>query len=101
MLEVMRDRNRSNYFGLGTPWERWLAYTQSTSFCRYLIESYGQEKFSKLYNTPFDAIDFEGFYGKKAEVLLNEWLSYVTELSTDAAKPWAVLQNMKTLLRRK
>ena len=100
MLEVMRDRNRTNYFGLGNPWERWLAYAQSTSFCRYLIESYGKEKFIKLYNTSFDAIDFAGLYGKRPEVLVNEWLSHVTELSSDAAKPRAVLQNMKRLLRR-
>jgi hypothetical protein len=101
MLEVMRDRNRTKYFGLDTPWERWLAYTQSTSFCRDLIERYGKERFFKLYNTPLEAIDFDGLYGRKAEVLLNDWSSYVTDLSTDTGRARAVFHNMKTLMRRK
>jgi hypothetical protein len=101
MLEVMRDRNRTKYFGLHTPWERWLAYTQSTSLCGYLIERYGQEKFFKLYDAPFEAIDFRGLYGKTAEVLVNEWLSYVTELPTDTTKARAIFHNMKTAFSRK
>ena len=99
MLEVMRDRNRAEFFGLGTPWERWLAYTQSTSFCRYLIETYGKERFLKIYNVPFGAMDFEGLYGKKIEVLLNDWSRYVNELSIDVVKADAIVRNMKTLLR--
>ena len=99
MLEVMKDRNRGEFFGLRPPWERWLAYTQSTSLCRYLIEAYGKERFFKIYNMPFGAIDFEGIYGKKIEVLLNDWLRYVSELSVDARKAGAVLQNMKSLFQ--
>jgi len=101
MLEVMKDRNRTTYFGLSTPWERWLAYTQSTSFCRYLIERYGHEKFLKIYNTPFGAVDFDALYGKKAEVLINEWSNHVAGLSSDSTKARAVFHNMKTLLSRK
>jgi hypothetical protein len=100
MLEVMKDRNRAKYFGLDTPWERWLAYTQSTSFCRYLIERHGHEKFLKIYDLPFGGIDFDRLYGKKPEVLLNEWSSYVAGLSADTAKARAVFHNMKTLLVR-
>jgi len=101
MLEVMRDRNRIKYFSLDTPWERWLAYTQSTSLCRYLIERYGEEKFLKIYDTPFGSIDFHRRYGKTPEVLVNEWLSYVNELSTDTAKARAFFQSMKAPSRRK
>jgi len=100
MLEVMKDRNRTNYFGLGTPWERWLAYTQSTSFCRYIIERYGQETFFKLYDAPFGAIDFQGLYGRTAEALVNDWLSYVSELPTDTAKARRIFQNMKRFLHK-
>jgi hypothetical protein len=100
MRDVMRDRNRTKYFGLSTPWERWIAYTQSTSFCRYLIEAYGQEKFFKLYDRPVEAIDFAGLYGKTAEVLVNEWLSYVTERSADTAKARAIFHTMKTSFGR-
>jgi hypothetical protein len=99
MLEVMKDRNRGEFFGLRTPWERWLAYTQSTSLCRYLIEAYGKERFFKIYNMPFGAMDFEGIYGKRIEVLLGDWLRYVSELSVDARKAEAVLQNMKSLFQ--
>jgi hypothetical protein len=100
MRDVMRDRNRTKYFGLSTPWERWIAYTQSTSFCRYLIEAYGREKFFKLYDRPVEAIDFAGLYGKTAEVLVNEWLSYVTERSADTAKARAIFHTMKTSFGR-
>jgi hypothetical protein len=99
MLEVMKDRNRGKYFRLDTPWERWLAYTQSTSFCRYLIEAYGKERFLKIYNTPFVAGDFERLYGKKVEVLLEDWLRYVSELSVDAGKAGTILRDMKSSLR--
>jgi len=40
-------------------------------------------------------------YGKKAEVLINEWSSHVAGLSTDIIKDRAVFRNMKTLLSRK
>jgi hypothetical protein len=101
MRDVMRDRNRTKYFGLSTPWERWVAYTQSTSFCRYIIEAYGQEKFFKLYDMPVEAIDFAGLYGKTADVLVNEWLSYVTERSTDIATARAIFHTVKTSFGRK
>jgi hypothetical protein len=99
MREIMRDHNRTKYFGLSTPWVRWVAYTQSTSFCRYLIEEYGQEKFFKLYDRPVEAIDFAGLYGKTAEVLVNAWLSYVTERAPDT-KARAIFHTMKTSFGR-
>jgi len=95
MLEVMRDRSRRRYFGLQTPWERWLAYTQSTSFCRYLIERFGSEKFFGLYNVPFEAIDFMGLYGKTAEALVDDWLRFVTDLPTETATARTIFQNMR------
>jgi len=101
MLEVMRDRSRRRYFGLQTPWERWLAYTQSTSFCRYLIERYGSEKFFGLYNVPFEAIDFRGLYGKTAEVLVDDWIRFVTDLPTESALARTIFQNTRGFRSRK
>lgn len=59
MALVMRDRNRQTYFGTRTPWERWLAYTQSTSRSGYLIARYGKELFVQLYDVPVELVDFE------------------------------------------
>jgi hypothetical protein len=83
MLEVMRDRGRRTYFGLGTPSDRWLAYTQSTSLCRYLIETYGAERFFTLYDRPFEAMDFTAVYGKSAEGLIDEWLRFIADVPAD------------------
>jgi len=101
MLEVMRDRSRTRYFGLRTPWERWLAYTQSTSFCRYLIESYGPQKFFKVYDAPLETIDFQGLYGKTAATLVNDWLGYVAALPSDTEKARALFQSMRASLGRR
>lgn len=100
MLDVMRDRNRKMYFGLRTPWERWLAYTQSASLCLYLIERYGKERFLKLYDVPFELIDLERLYGKKAEGLVDEWLGDVRALPIDTAEARAFYVQMKSLRGR-
>lgn len=100
MLEVMNDRNRQKYFGTGYLWGRWLAYTQSTSYCIYLIEKYGHEKFFNLYDKPFRRGDFIRNYDKTAEVLVDEWLDYVRKLPTDTVKAQEIFHDMKTSLGR-
>ncbi len=99
MPDVMRDHDRKTYFGVRTPWERWLAYTQSTSFCLYLIERYGKVSFLKLYDVPVDLIDCEGLYGRKANVLVDEWLGEVTARPIDTAKARAFYSQIKSLRR--
>jgi hypothetical protein len=94
MLDVMKDRNRTKYFGLPTPGDRWVAYTQSTSLCAYLIERYGHEKFFLVYDRPFEGIDFPGLYGKGAAALVDEWLGYVKALPADVASARALYQTM-------
>ena len=99
MEYVMRDRNRQTYFGTRTPWERWLAYTQSTSLCRYLIERYGKERFLQLYDAPVELVDYERLYRKTAETLVDEWLSHVRALPlNDAARVYFI--QMKRLRGR-
>lgn len=95
MLDVMRDRARGKYFGLGTPWERWLAYTQSTSLTHYLIEAYGAEKFLAIYDRPVEAMDFGGVYGTSVEALIEEWSRFVTELPGDTAAARTVYFSMR------
>ncbi len=92
MLNVMRDRSREKYFGLGTPWERWLAYTQSTSLTCYLIETYGAAKFLKIYDRPVEAMDLAGQYGKSVEALIEEWSRFVTDLPADPSAAREVYQ---------
>lgn len=95
MLEVMQDRRRARYFGLRNPWERWLAYTQSTSLCRYLIETYGAEKFLRLYDRPFEAIDFNALYGRSAQEVIDDWLGFVTDLPGDDPTARSVFHSMR------
>jgi hypothetical protein len=95
MLGVMQDRRRARHFGLRNPWPRWLASTQSTSLCRYLIETYGTEKFLRLYDRPFEAIDFRALYDRPAEVLIDDWLKFVTDLPGDTAAARSVFQSMQ------
>ncbi len=97
MLEIMKDRDRATYFGLRTPWSRWLAYTQSTSFCQFLIERYGKERFFEIYDRSVETMDFTGLYGRTAEVLIAEWSSYVAALPSDTARARAVIQEMRAL----
>lgn len=101
MLEVMRDRNRAKYFGLRTPWERWVAYTQSTSFTRYLIERHGPPTFLKLYDVPFESIDFRALYGQTAEALVDDWLGYIRQLPDDTTTARAIAESMRGSLGRR
>lgn len=48
------------------------AYTLMGSFCRYLIDTYGIERFKALYRTG----DFS-VYGKSADELISEWESFL------------------------
>ena len=86
MLDVMKDRNRNKYFGMNSPWERWLAYTQSTSFCRYLIEKYGMDNFFVIYDKRFERINFLKPYGKSSDELVSEWKIYLSLLDVGTAR---------------
>jgi ABC transporter substrate binding protein len=77
----------------------WLAYTQSTSLCRYLIERYGKERFFQVYDVPVERVDFERLYEKTAGMLVDEWLSHVRALPLDGSARQYFLQ-MKRLRGR-
>jgi hypothetical protein len=63
---------------------RWTAYTQSTSFCAYLIETYGAVRFLQVYDVAVERADFAGAFGKPAHVLIEEWLAHVAALPGEA-----------------
>ena len=95
MSAVMADRNRAQYFGIrGGRVNRWLAYTQSTSFSTYLIEKYGAERFLRVYDVAVERADFTGAFGKPASVLVEEWLAHVATLPGDAHAR-AIARSMK------
>lgn len=99
MLEVMRDRRREKYFGIGNLWDRWRAYSQATSFTRYLIESYGMGVYLKLYDRRLEDIDFNRLYGKPAEQLVSEWRQSLKAMNLDLERPQRAYRRMKQRLR--
>lgn len=54
-----------------------LAYLQQASFCKYLIETHGLERFVKLYESGLEAV--ESVYGKDLTALETDWLAFLEE----------------------
>lgn len=96
MTEVMADRRREGYFGKGSTWNRWLAYTQSTSLCQYLIERYGMERFLQIYDRPVEAMDFPRIYGKSGEALVREWKNFLMNYEKDTGKARRTFLGIRT-----
>ncbi|MGM0556512.1 MAG: hypothetical protein ACQEVA_09070 [Myxococcota bacterium] len=55
------------------------AYTLVGSFVRFLVDTYGIEKFKQAYPRG----DFERAYGKSPEALIAEWRAYLAEREPD------------------
>jgi tetratricopeptide (TPR) repeat protein len=51
------------------------AYTLVGSFVRFLVDTYGMERFKKAYPRG----DFEGAYGKPAGALIDEWKAFLAD----------------------
>lgn len=64
-----------------------MSYIHAASFVTYLIDTYGLEKFEKVYDQPNLGEKLVEVYGKNVDELEREWVSYVdgnyTELSSD------------------
>ncbi|WP_139205944.1 MULTISPECIES: hypothetical protein [unclassified Bacillus (in: firmicutes)] len=58
---------------------QWMSYTHAGSFVTYLIETYGLEKFEKVYNQSSLDKKFQEIYGKTTEELEKEWLLFIDE----------------------
>lgn len=52
------------------------AYTAAGSFVRYLVDTYGMEKFAVLYREN----DFDAAYGRSLDGLVTEWEGFVEQL---------------------
>jgi len=64
----------------------WMSYTHSASFIKYLIDTYGLEKFEKIYNEKDLANKIEEIYGKTISEIENDWVAFInnqTELTTE------------------
>ncbi len=60
-----------NFFGQTSG----LSYIYAGSFCRYLIDNYGIEKFKRLYSD----IDFEKIYSRNIEELSSGYFSFISK----------------------
>ncbi|MGD6901626.1 hypothetical protein [Bacillus infantis] len=56
---------------------RWLAYIESASFTRYLINAYGLEKFLEIHGEPDLAATLQAVYGKSLKQLEGEWMQFL------------------------
>lgn len=66
-----------NFFGFNST----LSYIFSGSFCKYLIEVYGIDKFKIFYSNN----DFEKVYNKKLSNVTDEYLKYLESISIDTS----------------
>lgn len=56
---------------------RWLAYIESASFTRYLINEYGLGKFLEIHGEPDLATTIQAVYGKSLKQLEGEWKQFL------------------------
>jgi tetratricopeptide (TPR) repeat protein len=54
-----------------------VSYVLAGSFCRYLIDRYGVDRFKELYRTG----GFESLYRKNAKTLVKEWKDVISSIS--------------------
>ena len=75
---IIPSLNRSfNFFGFNST----LSYIYSGSFCKFLIESYGIEKFKRYYSSN----NFEEAYSKNFNDVIEDYLNFLKKTSTDSS----------------
>lgn len=99
MIDVMRDRRRQNFFGKRSLWDRFLAYAQSSSFVKYLIDTYGIKKFLAIYDIPFEEQNFESVYAKAAPSLVTEWQNHILTQDLDTTRARKIYRNIRNFTR--
>lgn len=72
---VPQLKSSMNFFGFNST----LSYLYSGSFCKYLIETYGIEKFKQFYKSN----DFEKSYDKEFLSVYNEYLKFLNSITVD------------------
>ena len=99
MIDVMRDRRREKNFGKNNPWHRFLAYAQSSSFCKYLIDTYGIRKFLTIYDQPYEDQEFQAIYGKSGPAMVNQWHAYVRGQDLDLRRAKRIYRRVRNFTR--
>ena len=99
MIEVMKDRRREKYFGKQNLWHRFLAYAQSSSFCKYLIDTYGIKNFFAIYDKPYEDHDFEVVYGQSGQALIDEWHAYLRRQDLDLRRAKRIYRRIRKFTR--
>lgn len=61
-------------------------YNLSHSFVKYLIDTYGEEKFLELYKMPFSIDIYETVYSKNLSTLKEEWLTFIDSYDVTITK---------------
>ncbi|WGT41487.1 hypothetical protein QH639_12115 [Lysinibacillus sp. 1 U-2021] len=56
-----------------------MSYTHAASFVKFLIDTYGLEKFEHIYNEKELAQKLEEVYGKSSSELEKEWLAFIQQ----------------------
>lgn len=64
----------------------WISYAHSASFTKYLVDTYGFEKFEQIYNERDLAKKIEEVYGKSISEMEKDWVVFInnqSELTTE------------------
>ncbi|PLR70853.1 hypothetical protein [Bacillus sp. UMB0728] len=62
---------------------RWMSYLHSASFVTYLVDTYGLERFEKIYNKEDLGNKVEEVYGKKVNEIENDWKTFIKDSQTE------------------
>ena len=73
LLPPLRAILAPGFFGFSSA----QSYTTAGSFCRFLVERYGQDKFRSLYRAGGTAADFAAIYGRTLADLETEWRAFL------------------------
>jgi len=74
-----------------------MSYIHSASFIKYLIDTYGLEKFEKIYNEKNVAKKIEEVYGKNISEIENDWVSFIKNSQEPTKKEKIKMMNYSVL----
>jgi hypothetical protein len=81
VFSIYELANNNDIFRQVGTQQRVIAFIQAGSFINFLVETYGEKKLVKLYNS--STLDYKKIYGKDIKELEVEWKKYVF-----ADEPW-------------
>ena len=72
-------------------------YTESASFIRYLVETYGMESFLRVYRGETPEAEYEAAMGKSLEELKADWLQFLEQWPEELTQEEIFAEMDKTL----